>query len=627
MEMMRKVSRTWIAKGFLLLFVISFSIWGISSNDIFHSSGSSTVISVGHQKISANFFRNVWKQELALVSQQLGFQITPEQAQAFGIERKISENLIGGAAIDQFAEDLNMGVSRDYLAKNIAQQAMFKGADGKFDEKIFAARLLNAGISESEYITINKQMILRSEMFNLLLGGVKAPKALFDELLRYYNEMRSIEYIVLTKNNIDPISPPKDEIVKKWFETVRGNYRSPEYRKIVYLFLDVNEKAKTFSLTDDELRAEYEKRKEEYRIPGNRTLEQLLFPNKKVAMSALKSIKDGRKTFDDLIRESGKKPADILLGTFTKEQVPNQFLVDPVFAVTEEGGTTDVINGPFGSVIVRVTHINKDRIKAFEEIKEELSQSIRLIKARQSIAETYTKYNKLLSEGKSLEEIAKSNNLHIEELSPVDASGLDIHGQKIYKNIPYFQDLVSRAFEVQKGVESDPLSFPDGSYMWFEVKDIVPDRDRGFEEVRSKVINDWIHEKEQESLSERARSLVDEVKKGRNFSDIAANFHLEIKNKVGIMREQEDNFLGHEGEVAVFSGPLGITGNFLTKGNSEQVIFRVIKSEVVTSKKPSFSMELLEENLRQNLLEEIVASLKNKYKIYFNYQLMKKWMQ
>src|SRR5260370_14689260 len=84
--------------GFL---VISFAIWGIG--DIFCGFGVSTVAKVGRTEISMEQFRVRYNQQLQQLGRQLGRPITPDQAQAFGLEHRTLRQLIASSALDERA--------------------------------------------------------------------------------------------------------------------------------------------------------------------------------------------------------------------------------------------------------------------------------------------------------------------------------------------------------------------------------------------------------------------------------------------------------------------------------------------------------------------------------------------
>jgi len=119
-HILRRAAQTWVAKLLMLLLVASFGIWGIS-RELIGGGSSTTVVTVGDQKVDVNEFRLAYQRQVASLSQQFGMRLTPEQAKAFGVEQQTIAQLVAGASLDQLAADMNLGLSEDRLAQLIYQ--------------------------------------------------------------------------------------------------------------------------------------------------------------------------------------------------------------------------------------------------------------------------------------------------------------------------------------------------------------------------------------------------------------------------------------------------------------------------------------------------------------------------
>ena len=136
LESLRRAAGTWVAKILLLLLVMSFAVWGISSS-LVNGIGSEAVITAGNTSVSATEFRLAYNRQLNLLSQQFGQQLTSEQATAMGIEDQVIGQLVAGALLDEQARAMGLGLSKDRLANLTAGDPAFQGPDGKFDRDRF----------------------------------------------------------------------------------------------------------------------------------------------------------------------------------------------------------------------------------------------------------------------------------------------------------------------------------------------------------------------------------------------------------------------------------------------------------------------------------------------------------
>ncbi len=571
-DLLRRAAHTWVAKLLMLLLVASFGIWGVSRS-LISGGTSTTVVSVGDQHVDVNEFRLAYQRQVANLSQQFGMRLTPEQARAFGVEQQVLAQLVAGASLDQLAEDMNLGLSQDRLAQLIGDDPAFKAVNGQFDRTLFTSRLRNAGIREDDYINERSKVAVRSQIVDAVSNGFTAPKTLVDALKLYRQESRGIDYLLLTNANIEPIKAPAEDVLAKWFEGAKTRFRAPEYRKIAFLKLQPEDIADAASVTDDQIREDFEKRKESFSTPEARTIEQLTFQNKDLANAALAALKTGT-TFDQLVTDQGKTAADVFLGEFSKDKVPDQAIADAAFAVSKDGGTTPVVDGTFGPVIVRVSNIKPESVKTLDEVKEEIRKQLAVSNASQELINVHDQIEDLRGSGSTLEQIAEQLKLKAVVIDAVDATGLDKDGNEV-KDFPAKQQVLGAAFKTEAGADAPSLSIGTDGYLWFDVRDITPERDRPLSEVKDKAIADWTAEQQKLELAKKAEELKQQAQKGTSLADIAAPLGITVESKSGITRGTDDAVLGRAGVIAAFSGPIDTIASAVGGDPTTQILLKV----------------------------------------------------
>jgi peptidyl-prolyl cis-trans isomerase D len=626
-ELLRRAAHTWVAKGLMLLLVASFGIWGVTRSLV--SGGSSTtIISVGDQHIESNEFRLAYRRQVAAMSQQFGMQLTPEQARAFGVAQQTYAQLIAGATLDQLSSDMGLGLSQDRLAQLIGDDPAFKAVNGRFDRDLFSSRLRNAGITEDDYIKERSKVAVRGQIVDAVSNGFSAPQVLVDAIKQYHDENRSIDYLILTNANIDPIKAPADDVLAKWFDGVKQRYRAPEYRKIGYVKLEPSDLADASSVTDDEARAEFEKRKESFKTPASRTIEQLTFTNKDLADAAETALKTGT-TFDQLVTDQGKTKNDVLLGDFTKDKVPDQAIADAAFAVTKEGGTTPVVQGSFGPVILRVTNVKEETAKNFDDVKEDIRKQVALSNAASQINDVHDRFEDLRSSGTTLEDAAKQLNLKAVTIDAIDASGLDQKGNDV-KDIPSKQQLLAEAFKTDQGSQPVAITIGNDGYIWFDVENVIADRDRPLSEVHDKAVADWTAEQQKAALAVKATELKTEAQKGKSLADIAAPLGIAVESKSNITRTTDDPVLGHGGVVAAFSGAVDTVATSVGGDETTQILLKVtdVNTSPTTDALNNQDQQIaaIANAAGDDILDQIVSTLQSKYTVNVNQTLAEQAM-
>ncbi|MDW9473660.1 peptidylprolyl isomerase [Sinorhizobium meliloti] len=621
LDSLRNAAQTRVVKGLLALLILSFMVWG--GQTLMVPNTPNAVVTVGDVKVSASDFRLAYERQVALLSRQLGTPLSRQQAQAFGVENQVYAQLVAGAALDQLATDMNLGLSEDRLARLIGEDPAFHGANGQFDRLTFSSVLRNAGLTEQDYINNRSQVAVRSQIVDALTDGYTAPKVLVDAIGKYRHETRTIDYLLLSNANIDAVKTPGDDVLAPWFESRKANYRAPEYRKISYIKLEPEDLAAPDAVTSEELRADYEKRKESYRTPATRTVEQLTFPSREAADAAAAKLAAGT-SFDDLVKAKGKTSADVLLGDFTKERMPDAKIADAAFAVAQDGGTTPVVEGAFGPVILRVTNIRPDAVRSFDEVKEELRKEIALDAAREQLVGLHDKIEDERAGGVSVKEIAEQLKLKLVTVDAVDASGKDQNGDEV-KDLPEPRALLQEVFKADVGTDTLAVNIGRDGSAWFDVEEIIPARDRTLDEVRDEVAADWTAEQQRAALAAKAKELKERIEKGAKLADIASELGLVVESKTGLTRATNDATLSPAAVIAAFAGPNGHVANAPGIGGDGQVLMQVTaveeKAPADALDNDSSQIEAIARASGDDILDQMVSTLQTAYGVSINQSL------
>lgn len=621
LDSLRNAAQTRVVKGLLALLILSFMVWG--GQTLMVPNTPNAVVTVGDVKVSASDFRLAYERQVALLSRQLGTPLSRQQAQAFGVENQVYAQLVAGAALDQLATDMNLGLSEDRLARLIGEDPAFHGANGQFDRLTFSSVLRNAGLTEQDYINNRSQVAVRSQIVDALTDGYTAPKVLVDAIGKYRHETRTIDYLLLSNANIDAVKTPGDDVLAPWFESRKANYRAPEYRKISYIKLEPEDLAAPDAVTSEELRADYEKRKESYRTPATRTVEQLTFPSREAADAAAAKLAAGT-SFDDLVKAEGKTSADVLLGDFTKERMPDAKIADAAFAVAQDGGTTPVVEGAFGPVILRVTNIRPDAVRSFDEVKEELRKEIALDAAREQLVGLHDKIEDERAGGVSVKEIAEQLKLKLVTVDAVDASGKDQNGDEV-KDLPEPRALLQEVFKADVGTDTLAVNIGRDGSAWFDVEEIIPARDRTLDEVRDEVAADWTAEQQRAALAAKAKELKERIEKGAKLADIASELGLVVETKTGLTRATNDATLSPAAVIAAFAGPNGHVANAPGIGGDGQVLMQVTaveeKAPADALDNDSSQIEAIARASGDDILDQMVSTLQTAYGVSINQSL------
>jgi peptidyl-prolyl cis-trans isomerase D len=616
---LRKASSNWLGKavmaavvGFL---VISFAIWGIG--DIFRGFGRSTVAKIGRTEITIEQFRTLYNDRLQQYSRQFGRPITPDQARAIGLDRAAITQIFSEILLDERAHALGLALSDAEVAKLITNDPAFRGPNGQFDRFRFEQIIRNAGYTEPRFVAEQRRLSLRRELAGTIASGLSAPRTLVEAANRYQNEQRSIEYALLDRALAGEIAPPPPEVLAKYFEERKTQFRAPEYRKLVIVSLIPSEQARWIETSDADLKRAYEERRARYVTPERRHILQIDFPNAETASAAAERIAKGT-SFTEIAKELGKSEKDIDLGTVPKAAVIDRAAADAAFAL-KEGEVSAPVQGRFGTVLVQVLKIEPEQVRPLEQVAGELKQELAAARAKSEIFDLYNKIEDARAEGKSLAEAAANLKLEARTIEAIDRSGRDAAGTPV--KLSDAERLLPAAFSTDIGVERDPLQFQDG-YIWYDVTGISPSRERSLDEVKDLVETRWREQEIATRLDTKVTEMLDKLKAGATLAEVAAANHLKVETLTGLKRGEAAGPLSAAGVDAVFRTAKDAVGKTEAAQPAEQVVFRVTDIVVpaldMASDEAKRTLETLNRSLSEDILAEYVARLESEIGVTIN---------
>jgi peptidyl-prolyl cis-trans isomerase D len=610
----RTASKGWFGKlvmgAVMGLLTISFAIWGIG--DIFKGFGQSTVAKIGGSEITTEQFRQTYNTRLQDIGRQIGRPITSDQARALGFEQQIIGQLIAETALDVRARQLRLGLSDAEIARSIAQDPAFRGPTGQFDRTIFDYRIRQAGYTEPRYVAERRRLSGRRQIITAVSAGVTTPKAELEAQNRYQNEQRVIDYVSLDASQAGDIPPPTPEALNTYFEERKVLFRAPEYRKIVLLSLTPSEQAPWIQISDQDARRAYEERRARYSTPERRRVQQIVFPNAEEAKAASERIKAGT-SFAAIAAERGLKEHDIDLGKVTKAGIVDRAVAEAAFGL-QDGEVSAPIEGRFGTAIVTVSEIEPEQVRPYEEVAAEIKREIGIERARADINEHYKKIEDERAAGNGLADVAQKVNVPSRTIDAVDRSGRGPNGEPV-TGLPQGVDVLSGAFSTDVNVESDPLEVPGGGYVWYEVAGIVPSRERNLDEVKERVEARWREDQIASRLKAKADEMVEKLKAGMAFAEVAAGQNLKLESGIKFKRNQPPEGVPAKVADAVFRTAKGAAGTTEGDRSTERLVFQVTDIIEPVLEADSPEAKTLEENLKnsitQDILNQYIVQLQN----------------
>ena len=205
-------------------------------------------------------------------------------------------------------------------------------------------------------------------------------------------------------------------------------------------------------------------------------------------------------------------------------------------------------------------------------MREELRKDLANERARAEILPLYDKIEDERSIGRPLAEAAANLKLAVRTIE-VNRQGVDPSGKPV-SGIPEAQRLLNSAFTADVGVENDPLQV-QGGYVWYEVAGITPERERTLDEVKEEIETRWRDDQVANLLRAKATEMLDKLKAGTAFAEVAEAAGLKVDTKTDVKRGNALPPLSVRTIDAIFRTAKDGFGTAEAVAPGEQVVFRV----------------------------------------------------
>ncbi|HVV40795.1 MAG TPA: SurA N-terminal domain-containing protein [Nitrobacter sp.] len=602
----RNASTNWLGKTIMSLvmglLIVAFGIWGIA--DIFRGFGQSNLASVGSTEISIEQFRQTYNDRLQQIGRSLGRPLTPEQARTYGLDRQVLQQMIAEAALDEDARHKGLAVSDAEIKRQIMSDPNFKGANGQFDPNNFLAMVRQFGFTEQSYVAEQRRVTLRREIAGTVMSGLVPSQTLMQALTRYQNEQRSFDYIKLGVAQAGPIEAPSPEVLSKYFDQHKVQFRAPEYRKIVFTVMTPEEIAKGITVSDADARKAYEERKDKLSTPERREVSQIIFPNMADAQAARTKIDNGA-SFDDIAKERKLSPSDVDLGLISKPEIIDPAIANAAFSL-KTGEVSQPVQGKFGVALVKIGKIEPGNQPSYDSVAAQLKHDIALERARAAANDLHNKMEDERGGGASIAEAAKKLGLTAVTIDAVDRSGRGPDGKPV-TGLPAGVDLISQAFASDVGVDNEALQIGNNGFVWYDVLGITPSRDRKLDEVKDQVEARWRDDQITSRLRAKAADMVQKLDQGGKLADLASADGVKVETVSGIKRDGTANGLSSAAVAAVFRSGKDAAGQAPGATESEWIVFRLTGITDPPVDFASDEMKKLKETLQRGLADEDVG--------------------
>jgi len=556
-----------VLSSILLIFcgamVITLIPGGLGNNFGFGQPPAGVVASVGSENVTrqevlrtANLMlRDQFPRGNAMSSQLLPFFTSRAAEQLITEKTLISEaQRLGLRATD---EDV-----RDELQHGRYAATLFPG--GKFiGQDAYEGLLQQNNATVPEFEQSVKEEILLRKLRQLVTSSASVADGDLRQEFDKRNTKVKFQYASFNEADLRKQIHPSDAELKAYFDQHKAEYNNsiPEKRKIAYALIDTTRLANQTQVSQQDLESYYNQHREEYRVPEQVQVSHILVktptagPDGKVdqkavdaakakAESLLKQLKAGA-NFADLAKKNSDDPGSAKnggsLGPIQRGRTVPEF--EKVAFSLPKGQLSDLVKTTYGFHIIRVDDKQQAHTKSLDEVKTQIEPLIRQQKAARA-AESQA--NALLSGARTqgLDKAASAKNL------PVVTT--DFFGRSdALPGIGPSPQLMDAVFGASEKSAPDMVQTTQG-YVVYQLLAVKPPATPTFDEIRSKVAEQFTNERATALLSQKTQELSDRAKAAHNLQKAAKELGATVKTSDLVAPE------GQVPDIGSMTGPASV---------------------------------------------------------------------
>ncbi|MEO1551939.1 MAG: peptidyl-prolyl cis-trans isomerase, partial [Pseudomonadota bacterium] len=287
--------------------------------------------------------------------------------------------------------------------------------------------------------------------------------------------------------------------------------QSEEAREVTAAVLTVEDYATGIEVTQEDLEAEYEARRELFDQPARRIVDRLVFADDAAAQAAKTRIDAGETTLADLAAERGLSAQDISLGAVGEQDLDGDAR-EQVFA-PQAPGLVGPVASSLGPALFQINAVIPARVVPLEDVEDILRQSIATILAEDEIADLIDEIDDLVAGGATIEEVADESALVLRTFSVTQTPGDGVLADGSFRQEVFTADI---------GQERDLISLDDGGLAVVRVDGITPPARLRLEAVRDDIAASLTAQAALGALRDTANALLGAMSDGQSFATAAA---------------------------------------------------------------------------------------------------------
>ena len=550
LRILREHATSWMLRGILILVAVTFISWGGYS--LIREKKHTYAAEVNGVVIDTKDYNDAYQGMIKQYRDALGPSFSDKMIEELHLKEKVLDDLISRVLMSQEGARLGLAVHDEELREAIESIPSFQ-ANGQFDQRNYERFLRINRMSAEEFERNQRESLQLAKVVNLIRwnGGKVSEEEILETYL-FENERINLSFLKVIPEVLKGQVTANEVEIKDYFQKHQEEFRVPTFLQIQYLLFRPSDFEGKIQISPDEIKRYYDLRKDTFKINKEVRVRDILI---KAGPQDTPDQLEGKKKKVDEVLEKAKKTKDFGslarqfseaenaskggdLGWIRKGMLGEQ--IESILFSTKAGDLSGVLTGRDGFHIFKIEEIKEEKQKSFEEVKDQILQTLKKEKAKGEASRRADDAFYSLFRSRDLEGFSREKNL------PIKTTGFFKEGDEI-PEIGRDPSFFSSAFSLKVGEISPVVDIPPNFYI-LKLVDKKESRIPSLEEVKEEVRKKVIGTKAEERAGQVAEDLLSQIQKGKALNEIGKEkgFHVE-----------ETGFFNRTGGVIPKIGPAG----------------------------------------------------------------------
>lgn len=536
LDVLRKRKRSWIITFLLgLIIVVFIAFYG---GNKLGDDASQDVAEVNGELITQREFAIHYQKALERYREMLKGSLTPELEKSLNLRGTLLEELIQKKLVLQEARSLGLATTDEDLVIAISQVPDFQ-VNGRFNKDRYLQLLRANRISPAQFEEEQREQLTIQRLYSIILDGVQVTEREIRDRYQIEQEKINLNFVRLPLTHYVAEATVTEEEIKKFYDRSKESLKEPLKVQVEYISYPFERFSSAVQISDHEIEDYYQANREaKFRHPKEAKARYILVRSgadakqKADAQTRANRVLIEARAGKDFAQLAKKESDDSTsakggeIGWLTQAQLPAP-LDKAVFSLAK-GEISNVIETPTGFHIVKVEDVREEKTESLKDATAEITRTLRVEKSKREAAKTADLSREKSLAGGDLTKIAQESGAAVAVTRPFSSG-------EILPEIGQAPDFYKTALSLRSN-EASPVIEGTNAYYLLKIKQRTEPAVPPLDTVRPKIEKTLKESKGHEMLMQKAKGLLDQLKKDKDIAKVAQQNNLKLEETGWFLR-------------------------------------------------------------------------------------------